>query len=91
MAPRGCASIGIFQPCSYIHFEHTVTNPGSVASLNIGGLEKHTFDLRVPVTPVVLSPWRKISQNQCVTVLPFMFLFRYLLGASGPLVSTRDG
>jgi hypothetical protein len=26
-----------------------------------------------------------------VTDLPFIFLFRYLLGASGPLVSTRDG
>jgi hypothetical protein len=32
-----------------------VLNPGVVASKYIGGLEKYTFDLRVPATPVVLT------------------------------------
>jgi hypothetical protein len=38
-----------------MYFEHSVSNPGTVASIYIGGPKKHTFDLQVPAIPVVLN------------------------------------
>jgi hypothetical protein len=51
-----------------MHFEYSVLNAGIVASVYIGGLEKHTFDFRVPAIPVVPT-LEKACSKQCLLML----------------------
>jgi hypothetical protein len=55
MTLSGCVSKVTLQPCSNIHFEHSVLNPGTVAATYIGRSEKNAFDFRVTATPNVLT------------------------------------
>jgi hypothetical protein len=49
MTCSGCASEVKFQWC-YIQFEHTLLNPGILASVYIGGLRNHSFHFKFQQT-----------------------------------------
>jgi hypothetical protein len=52
-----------------MRFEYSVLNPGTVASLNIGRLEKHILELRVPATFVVLTLEKAYSEPATINAL----------------------